>query len=340
MTNAKEWLLSSARMIRSLVIAAIKLPFWIKVKADIQGPWAWSRTGWAKAGFAVAAILAYYGIGGWAVETIDTDPGLMPPPVSQHQLRAVAVAAQLTHREVDKHRWVPADPFFLPGWALTAMPSFQQGIMAAIGHFAETLYMAEGSGDPDLGQAAGLYKYPAKVWRLAPGISWLPTAPSDRQYRHAAQSLEAYDDKLALIPLDPARQLAILTAVLAEVDQELDKDAELLDHHVEARPFALFDHDGTVMFHTTRGQLYAWAVILRELGQDNAETLAAKGLTVTWRHMVDSLFLAAKMSPPMVMTGSWDGSLLPNHLTEQGYLLMRAGELLDDVVAGLKPKLQ
>lgn len=330
--------MGALRAVRSAAVAVVKLPLWIKVKADIQGPWAWSRTGWAKAGFAVAAILAYYGIGGWIVETIDTDPGMMAGPVSPHQSRAVAVAAALTHREVDKHRWVPADPFFMPGWALTAMPSFQEGVMGAIGHFAETLYMAEGSGDPDLAQAAGLYKYPAKVWRLAAGISWLPTAPSDRQYRHAAQSLEAYNDRLALIPPDPARQSVILAAVLGEVDQELDKDAERLDSHVESRPFALFDHDGTVMFHATRGQMYAWGVILRELGQDDAEMIAAKGLTVMWRHLVDSLFLAAKMSPPMVMTGSWDGNLLPNHLTEQGYLLMRSSALLGEIVAGLKPK--
>lgn len=333
-----KWLVGIGKMARTLVLAVVKLPWWVKAKTNIQGPWAWSRTGWAKAGFAAAAIFVYYGVGGWLVETIDTDQGLMAPPVTQHQSRAVAVAALLTHREVDQHRWVPADPFFMPGWALTAMPSFQKGVIGVIGRFAETLYMADGSGDPDLGQAAGLYKYPATVWRLAAGISWLPTAPSDRQYRHAAQSLEAYNDRLALIPMDPARQATVLMAVLGQVDQELDAAADRVDQHVDTRPFALFDHAGTVMFHDTRGQLYAWAVILRELGQDNAEVIAAKGLTVSWRHMVDGLFLAARMNPPMVMSGTWDGGLFPNHLTEQGYLLLRASALVDEIVTGLKAK--
>lgn len=335
-----NWLKSIAKAAQGLILAAIKLPWLMKVKMNVQGPWAWSRSGWAKAGFVLLGLVGYYAIGGWIVETIDTDESLMAPPVGQHQSRAVAVAALLTHREVDKHRWVPADPFFLPGWALTAMPSYQRGIMGTIGHFAETLYMAEGSGDPDLGQAAGLYKYPATVWRLAAGISWLPTAPSDRQYRHAAQSLEAYNDRLALIPADPARQSTLLMAVLAQVDQELDDDNDRLERHLDARPFVLFDHAGTVMFHATRGQLYAWAVILRDLGQDNAEFLAERGLTVSWHRMIESLFLVAKMNPPMVMSGSWEGGLLPNHLTEQGYLLLRASANVDEVSTGLKGKTQ
>ena len=295
--------------------------------------WPWS----VRLGGTVLAVVLYYGIGCAWVNRVDTNPVFQDSSavVPAHYSRAILAASHLTLREVDQHHWTPADPFFLPGWLLSAMPRFQQGLVAAVGQFAETLTVLDGGSDQDLMQAAGLYKYPATVWRVASGVAWLPTAPSSRQYRLAAHGLEDYDNNLARLDQpNVVQQVNGLQAMLDAAGADLGSLVDRLDRHLDGEPSALFDAQGRDMFHSGRGHAYAWGILLVELGKDDGDMIAARGLTSQWRRLTDTLLKAAAVDPVMVTAG--DG-LLANHLSQQGFALLRARLLISEIRAGLTP---
>src|SRR5262249_21926951 len=106
-------------------------------------PWSWSwRRLWrwrVSRMFLVAIlilVLAYYPVGMIWISKIDDDPSFDPGPVQDGSSHAVAMAAALIDREVNKNDWPANDPFFYPGAALDNMPNFQIGIIAALGRFA------------------------------------------------------------------------------------------------------------------------------------------------------------------------------------------------------------
>ena len=284
-----------------------------------------------------ALVVLAYVVGGiiW-VDHVDTNPVFSSQVnMSPHYSRAIFAASQLTLREVDQHHWTPADPFFLPGWLLSTMPRFQQGMVEAIGQFAGALSVQDGGNDGDLTQAAGLYKYPATVWRVASGVAWLPTAPSSRQYRLAAHALEDYDNSLNRSdqPISLFQPVG-LSAVLDTFSTDLDGMVERLERHLDGEPSAFFGNQGRDLFHTHRGHAYAWGIVLTELGKDDAELIAARGLSSQWRRMTELLLKASAMDPSVVLSG--DG-LLANHLAEQGFILLRARVLAGEIRSGLTP---
>jgi len=306
-----------------LALQGIHLPVWFST-------WSWGTR------LSVGAlVLGLYYLGGaiW-VNRVDTNPVFLGPPgpVAPHYSRAIYAASQLTLREVDQHHWTPADPVFLPGSILTTMPRFQQGLVTAVGRFAETLTILDGGSDGSLSLAAGLYKYPGTVWRVASGVSWLPTAPSSRQYRRAAHAMEDYDDSLVKSDQNSVlQQPASVAAVMESFGGDLDTLADRLARHLDGNPSALFDGEGRALFQSARGHLYAWGIILTELGKDDSDLIAERGMSSQWRHMNEIVLKASAMDPALVTSG--DG-MLANHLAEQGFALLRARALASEIKAG------
>jgi hypothetical protein len=165
-------------------------------------PW-YRRRLWLWPLLLVALLVIYY-LGGilWLHE-IDDDPEFaLESPVPEGGSRAVAVAADLIDREINTHRWVANDPFFMPGSLLDNMPEYQQGIVTAISRFslelADQIARTRGSSqvDPDLDRAAGLLRYPGTIWIFDFRTSWAPTASSEQQYRQALAALRSYNERL------------------------------------------------------------------------------------------------------------------------------------------------
>ena len=95
----------------------------------------WRYTKWL-AIVLLAIIVLYYPVGMALTHKINDNPDFAAPPVNAGGSQAVAVAAALMDREVNRTDWPANDPFFMPGWALDNMPNFQIGIRNAVKRFA------------------------------------------------------------------------------------------------------------------------------------------------------------------------------------------------------------
>jgi len=295
------------------------------------------RTGLIALAAILVILLLYYPVGALLINRIDDDPNFGPGDVPPEASRAVAVSAALIDREVRQHAWPANDPWFLPGAFLDNMPNYQQGIIAALSRFAvemtDQIGRSRGSSraDPDLEKAGGLLKYPGDVWLWDPSVSWLPTASSVNQYISARDALIAYNKRLVAGNAVFEKRADNLLGVLNRIAADLGSSSAVLEQRIETSSGVLIDTQADDIFYNTKGRLYAYALVLRELGKDFDQVLKEKDAEAVWNQMLESLFRAAGMRPWVVVNGSPDGQFLPNHLAGEGFLLLRARTQLREI---------
>lgn len=313
--------------------------------AEILREWPKRRRLLALCGLGVLlAFLLYYPVGAWRAHVVDDDPSFAAGDGAAGQSKAVAVAALLIRREIDVHGWTPNKPFFMPASILVDMPNFQKGITAMIGRFAIEMDQqigrlgrdgAAAGADADLERAAGLLQYPPDVWMINPTAPWARTLSTEKQYRNAARSFEAYNQRLAAGLAGFDRRPEVLAAVLLRFSKELEGTAARLDGPIEAAS-GWFSRDAGETYYGGKGRAYAALLLLRGLGEDDAELLTARGLTDAWQAMLGSLAAAATPRPWVVLDGGAASTLVPNHLAVQGYHLLRAATRLSELAEALR----
>lgn len=282
-------------------------------------------------GFA-ALMLLYYPAGMVYLHKIDDDPGFTVPERDRAVggSAAVAMAAALVDREVNRYHWVANDPFFLPGAALDNMPNYQMGIVAALARFAfeltDQIGRARGSSqtDRDLQEAAGLLQYSGTKWIFDFSTSLAPTASSEAQYDKARNVLLHYNVRLSQGQAVFERRADNLLSVVDRIALDLGASSAVLDSHIAAHSGQLIDRQADDLFYGIKGQLYAYHLLLRELGVDYERVIKEKELASTWAQMIASLRTAASLNPLVVVNGTPDGQLAPSHLAVQGFYLLRA----------------
>lgn len=285
----------------------------------------------------VGLMLVYYLGGMLWLHTIDDDPQFrLETSAPEGGSRAVALSADLIDREINTHRWVANDPFFMPGSMLDNMPNFQQGIIAALSRFAveltDQVARTRGSSqmDPDLNNAAGLLRYPGTIWIFDLSTSFAPTASSESQYRRAMTALRDYNQRLAQGNAVFEIRADNLMEVLNRIAADIGSSSAGLDQHLAQSGFGL-DFQADDLFYANKGRLYAYYLLLRELGQDYARVIAERDLTSSWAQMLDSFRVAATLQPWVVVNGDPDSQLLPSHLAAQGFFLLRARTQLREI---------
>lgn len=289
-------------------------------------------------GVLIVLVLLYYGAGAAIINKIDADPDFVPQNVAEDSSNAIAAAAALVSREVDENGWTANDPFFMPSAILDNMPNYQQGILKAVSRFSvemmDHIGRIRGTSqiDKDLERAAGLLKYPGNVWVWDPSVSLAPTATSESQYRAAARALLSYNERLSSGQAVFDRRGDNLMSMLERIASDLGSASAQIDSHILGTGFWLFDTTVDDLFYSTKGQLYGYYILLRELGRDFALILRERQLESVWQQMLDSLREGSQLEPLVVIGGSPDALILPNHLTAQGFYLLRARTQLYEVV--------
>ncbi|HET6467184.1 MAG TPA: DUF2333 family protein [Geminicoccaceae bacterium] len=287
---------------------------------------------------AVLLVLGYYVVGALWVGTIDDDPEFaVAMEVPANASRAVAMAAALIDREVNQHRWVANDPWFQPGAVLDNMPNFQTGIVAALSRFAveltDQIARVRGASqvDPDADAAAGRLKYPGDVWIFE--WSSTPVQPSsESQYRRALEDLRRFNQRLADGQATFDQRGDNLMATLERIAADIGGSSAALYQKIDTTANRWFDLTADDLFYHNKGRVYAYFLLLRELGRDFEKPIADRNAQRSWEEMLSSLRAAALLDPWVVINGGLDSTMRPNHLAAQGFLILRARFQLYEVI--------
>ncbi len=284
----------------------------------------------------VAGIFCYYIVGGLALyQKIDDNPDFKASEVTQGGSAVVDMAAALITREVDTHAWVANDPWVVPSVWLTRTPAFQQGIVYALSRFAvsmtDSLARQRGSSavDPDLDKASGLLKYSGDVWVFNHSI--IPTTTSEQQYRNARKYLLEFNQRLSKGKATYDRRADNLQVAIESMIADLGSQSAIISEHIETKGGGLFEFESNAIYFNTKGRLYGYYLILRELGKDFDPVLKEKSMEMVWANTLTNLKDASGLNPIVIFNGRGDSQFLPCHLCGQGFLLLRARTQLREI---------
>jgi hypothetical protein len=296
------------------------------------------RRRWTRIALAVVLIpVIYYVGGGLWIHRIDDRPDFTPQNVAPGESRAVAMAVALITREVDDHHWTPMDPFFLPGAWLDNMPSYQTGIIRALARFTvemrDQLARSRGSSpqDTDLDTAASRLNADPRQWVWTPSMSLLPSVTSATQYRNGRAALLAYNKRLAANQANFERRADNLQAFLERIASDIGSTSAQIDRHIHDHGGDLLDFYADNLFYANKGQLYAYYMLLKELGNDYQNVVKERDVSGPWQQMLETFRTASTLQPWVVVNGAPDSQFLPSHLVAQGFYLLRARTQLREV---------
>jgi len=286
----------------------------------------------------VGIVFVYYIVFGLAFyQRVDDNPDFVAANPTPNGSLAVDSAAALIAREVDTHEWIANRPWFSPGAWLTRTPAYQQGIIYGLSRFSialsDQLGRARGSSpiDPDLDKAAGYLKYAGDVWLFNFKTSLLPTATSEQQYRAARKALLAYNTRLGEGQAVFDKRADNLQATLDSIAADLGSQSAIIADFIEQKGGSWLEFDSNKIYFESKGRLYAYYIVLRDLGKDYAELLKSRNLEAVWGNAVTSLRDAATLNPLVIMNGKADSAFLACHLCAQGFFLLRARTQLREI---------
>lgn len=313
--------------------------------ARLRALWRWftgwlstvSGSTWRKVLVGVPVAFALYILIGMPIANrIDDDLELVSvAPIGGSE--TVAALSYLVRRETVQNNWTPNDPFLLPGGWLDNTPNFQAGIMGALSRFSfelrDQLGRRRGSSsvDQNLEKAASNLSIEPERWIINFPASMLPTQPSDQYYREALGQLDAYNAQLATGQSVFDRRSDNLLATLDRIALDLGASSASLDTYISQNAGGFLpDFGADDLFYQVKGQVYAYTILLKAIRKDFSDVIENREIAALYDDLLRSMSSAAALDPLIVTNGAVDG-VVANHLSMQGFYLLRARTQLKEV---------
>ena len=286
-------------------------------------------------------IPLYYIAGSIFTHRINDDLNFRVTAPANGKSSTVEVVAALIDREVNKTKWSPNIQPFEPAALLRFggnMVNYQSGIIRALSttvyEMENRLARSRGTAEADVDMAAarqGLSRSP-ETWILDP----LPTSSADQEYRKAREALLRYNNRLAAGQATFEVRVDNLQGVLDHIALDLGGVSDSLDKQVSAGQKLIIDRRADKLFYYAKGEAYGYFIVLRALREDYNSVLVQRGVDKLYTEMLTELAMAAQMHPPIVQNGSQSALIMPNHLTTEGFYLLRARAKLREITAILE----
>jgi hypothetical protein len=210
-------------------------------------------------------------------------------------------------------------------------------MMTAVGRFTTELrdriarVRGSSAADPDLERAAGKINFPGDQWALQ--ASWpFVQAASESQYRQGMDDLRKYNERLAQGQAVFERRADNLLATLDRISDDIGSASAAITLEVDQGATSFLDFNADNLFYSVKGKLYAYYLILRELGHDYSNIIQERSLQASWDELMTSARLGATLHPWIISNGPLDSQAVPNHLAAEGFLLLRMRTKLEEII--------
>ncbi len=290
-------------------------------------------------------VFLYYPLGGWIINDINTDTSVEFSNTDTQRSTTIETISYLIRREVNDNIWTPNLPFFFPSYFLDNMPEFQTGVITSIRnltsilaeHWEQDVAPQE---EQYLKQAAKLLQYPPEIWLFSQENRLMPAPSSPSQYRKARKLLIKYNQGLSDGSLVYYKTTHDLISFLKNISINLHKTASKLETHIREESPDYIDSQADNLFYRARGLAYADYMLLKALGIDYKNILLEADVYPDWTRMLKALESAAQLNPLLIRNGEIDSSFAPNHLSAEGFYLLKARSLMQKISRNLELSIQ
>lgn len=289
----------------------------------------------------IAFICLYYPLGGYLVHNIDTNTNYEIKQSNPEQSATIEMASFLINREVNDKLWTANLPFFYPSYFLDNMPSFQLGVIKAVGNVTSALSQKLSPSitnpeDPELlHQAAKLLRYPGTVWMFSPDNKLLPAPSSTAQYRKARHDLIAYNELLLNKKVVFYRSATDLSYFLTQISRSLGASEARLSAHIREHNTDWFDTKADNVFYYNQGKAYGFYLLLKAMGHDYQQIIVDSGQYENWTKLLNALQSASELSPSVVRNAELNSIFSANHLNYLGFYIIKAQNLISQITTAL-----
>ena len=164
-----------------------------------------------------------------------------------------------------------------------------------------------------------------------PSVSIWPTATSESQYRQAAKALRQYNKRLAMGQAVFDRGANNLQHTLDRIGADLGSSSVAIQDHIEKTSGFPLESPTDDIFYSTKGQMYAYYIVLKGLQMDFAPVIVQRDLAKPWANMMESLRAGIALEPLIVLDGAPDSNFFPCTLCGEGFYLLRARAQLREI---------
>jgi len=315
---------------------------WVRLKRLFG--WLRERVTWRIArrifaGFTLI-VFFYYLIGMVIIENINDDKAYGNGQMSNANIGSytVAMSTAMIDREVNQHSWISNDPWFKPGALLDNMAHYQKGIISANAIFAielkDQLSRTRGSSqvDKELQDVASGINYAPDRWYWDPSVSiFLFVAPAEKQYNSALNKLRSYNQRLAKGDAVFEKRADNLLSTLDKFSLDLGSASDVISQKIDNGIGCVLDTKADDLFYDIKGRVYAYWLLLEGLRADFEKVIADKDVGNSWDSLEQSLSAVIDLDPMIVSNCRTDGFLFQNHLSAQGFYLLRARTQLKEI---------
>lgn len=281
-------------------------------------------------------VFLYYPLGGLIINDIDTDTSVEISAAKQNRSATVETISYLIRKEVNDKIWTPNLPFFYPSYFLDNMPEFQLGIIEAISSISQTLAERWETNvatkeEQLLTQADKLLHYPPTIWMFSAENKLMPAPSAHSQYRKARKLLIKFNQGLSDGNIVIYKTPQDLIAILKDISIDLHKTAGKLENHIREESPSYNDNQADNLLYRAKGFAYADYMLLKALGLDYKNILVDADIYADWTRMLKALENAAQLNPLIVRNGEINSIFSPNHLTTEGFYLLKARSLMQKI---------
>ena len=115
-----------------------------------------------------------------------------------------------------------------------------------------------------------------------------------------------------------------LGATLDRIALDLGAQSALVDQHLRETGLWPINFDADRLFYQIKGRMYAYHMLLQELGLDFDPVIRPKNnVQNVWGQLMDTFEEAGEMRPLFVIDGPPRATLFASHLAFQGFYLNR-----------------
>ena len=289
---------------------------------------------------AVVFVFFYYLIGMVVVENINDDKNYAADRMAANSIGSYAVemSIALIDREVNQHAWISNDPWFKPGSLLDNMAYYQKGIIAANAIFSielkDQLSRIRGSSqvDKNLPEVASGMNYAPDRWYWDPSVSiFLFVAPAEKHYNSALTNLKKYNSRLAKGEATFGRRADNLLSTLDKISLDMGSSSDSIARKIDNGIGCVLDTKADNLFYDVKGRSYAYWLLLKGLRADFNKVVTDKDIGSSWDLLEQSLSALLDLDPMIVSNCDVDSFLFQNHISAQGFYLLRARTQLKEI---------
>ena len=275
------------------------------------------------------------------IHDIDTDTSVEISHSDSNRSTTIETISYLIRREVNDKIWTPNLPFFFPSYFLDNMPEFQLGMLDAISNLTPALasnWKQDVAPEKEqyLKQADKLLQYPPKIWLFSPDNTLMPAPSAHSQYRKARKQLIKYNQGLSDGSWVLYKTPQDLLLFLKKIGNNLHNTASLLETHIREESIDFIDNKVDNLFYYAQGIAYANYMLLKALAIDYKNILLDADVYPDWTRMLKSLENASQLDPLIVRNGELNSSFAPNHLSTEGFYLLKANSLIQKISHQMK----